>query len=211
MEQAKKGTRSTQKRSLERIALLLDTAEQLLLERNADDISLADISQIAQVPLPSIYNFFPNKSALFEALANRFHCEIGDTGKLINNTPFTSWQAFIESALRAGAAYQNANPSMMKLFLGAGVSAEIRKVDVTGNRVIAAALSDILTQKFVFAGGSDIELKMSVTLSICDGVWQLSYAEHEYITDEYILEGVRAAIAYLRAYLPEYLALRGGL
>ena len=37
-----------------------------------------------------------------------------------------------------------------------------------------------------------------------DSIWSLSYARHGTITDDLAREAQRAAIAYLRGYLPAY-------
>ncbi|TFY85520.1 TetR/AcrR family transcriptional regulator [Pseudomonas nabeulensis] len=208
MEKKKALSRAPQRRTIERVSLLLDSACDLLLELNVDEISLADISNRADIPLPSIYHFFPNKVSLFAALAQRCHQEIAACIDTYMPHDALTWQDFIECILKTSVEFLNSNPAVMKLFLGAGVSAEVRKADVVGNQHAARKLAEVLSGKFALSDGLDVEMKMAISFAISDGVWQLSYAKHGRISDEFVVEGVRASIAYLRSYFPEFMARR---
>ena len=50
-----------QKRSKERIQIILVTAEQILLERGIDAITIANISKYSGLKRTSTYKFFPTK------------------------------------------------------------------------------------------------------------------------------------------------------
>lgn len=200
--------RSQQKRSLERINLLLGTTEALLDVLSVDEISLADVASKAGVPLPSVYNFFPNKTALLEALAMRFHDELMTHMERCDAEQFTSWQELVAYVFNVGADYHTSHACVMKLFLGPGVSAEIKNADLTGNSNIAATYRRMLQRRFVFPFHEELENRLSVAVVICDSVWALSFCKQGSITPELRVEGIRAAIAYLRLYLPEYLTAR---
>lgn len=194
-----------QKRTLERTRILLDAAQSLLETRDTGDISLADIACQAGIPLPSAYHFFPNKTALFERLAQRFHEEISANVESCADDQIIEWQAFISDQLAAGALFQNQRPAMMRLFLGAGVSAEVRRADIQGNQAVAELLTDMLCTRFSINYADFLKTKIAIALAVCDGVWQLSYSKSGTITDEYLTEGISASISYLRRYLPEIL------
>ncbi|PHN17160.1 TetR/AcrR family transcriptional regulator [Pseudomonas sp. ICMP 561] len=195
--------KALQQRSIDRINTLLDSAQALLEHRGADDISLADIAREARIPLPSTYHFFPNKISLFERLAQRFHEDLAADAVIGLPLAGISWQAMLRESLVEGARYQNQRPAMMRLFLGAGVSAEVRSADVAGNRNVAMGMAKLLAERFHVHSESYLEEKIAIALAVCDGVWQLSYSRYGLITEELIGEGVRAALSYLRVYLPE--------
>jgi len=62
----------TQKRSRQRVDDILDAVAELLVERGFDAVTTDLIAEKAGIPVGSIYQFFPNKFAIFYALAIRY-------------------------------------------------------------------------------------------------------------------------------------------
>lgn len=61
-----------QTRSQERVNHILDVAEQLFIERGYEQTTTREIAQRAEVPVGSLYQFFPDKAAIVRALADRY-------------------------------------------------------------------------------------------------------------------------------------------
>jgi AcrR family transcriptional regulator len=61
-----------QARSQERVHHILDVAEQLLIELGYNQTTTRAIASRAEVPVGSLYQFFPDKEAIVKALANRY-------------------------------------------------------------------------------------------------------------------------------------------
>lgn len=64
--------RPKQARSQERVHHILDVAEQLFIELGYEQTTTRAISARAEVPVGSLYQFFPDKEAIVRALANRY-------------------------------------------------------------------------------------------------------------------------------------------
>lgn len=60
-----------QERSLKRFQALLDAAAVIFAERGFNGATTEEIAAKAGTPIGSLYQFFPNKGALFQALAER--------------------------------------------------------------------------------------------------------------------------------------------
>ncbi|MFH8572146.1 TetR/AcrR family transcriptional regulator [Streptomyces sp. NPDC017993] len=60
-----------QRRSAQRLARILDACAELLEETGYEDLSTRAVAGRAQVPIGSVYRFFPHKRAMAEALARR--------------------------------------------------------------------------------------------------------------------------------------------
>ncbi|GAA0472737.1 MULTISPECIES: TetR/AcrR family transcriptional regulator [Streptomyces] len=60
-----------QRRSAERLTRILDACAEVLDEQGYDDLSTRAVAARAEVPIGSVYRFFPNKRAMAEALALR--------------------------------------------------------------------------------------------------------------------------------------------
>jgi AcrR family transcriptional regulator len=63
----------TQKRSRERFEKILGCAEDLLLEKGSDAFRMSDIVERAGVPFGSLYQYFPDKTAIIGTLAERYN------------------------------------------------------------------------------------------------------------------------------------------
>lgn len=198
------GARRPQRtRGKERFSALLDVTEQLLAEHTDTEVTLAMIAHRAAVPLPSVYHFFPNRNAIYVELAHRFHQELAELSTTRISPSPDRWQTFLLTRQSRGRDYLNARPAALRLFMGAGVSAEVRSLDLRGNSSLAHVRANELRRRFVCTGLDGLVDWLAVSIGVMDGVWMLSYAEHGRITDHFLQEGWRASVAYLRTYLPE--------
>lgn len=199
------------KRGIERVELLLDATAELISEQPDEDVSLAQIAERSGVPLASIYHFFPNRNAALVALAQRYHQQIYALPTFPPGQLPARWQDVMAYRAEASAAFLNANPAALRLFMGAGVSVEVRNADISGNSRIASYRADYLRRTFVMAPMPDLEKRIALALAVIDGIWSYSYSQHRCITPEYVEEGAHTAILYLRRYLPEILPLQPGV
>ncbi|MEO3997014.1 TetR/AcrR family transcriptional regulator [Mesorhizobium sp. CAU 1732] len=199
-------SRPMRRRGVERHNLLLDATERLLSENSNEDVSLAQIAEAADVPLASVYHFFPNRNAAFVALAMRFNEEI----YRLSITPLTdpvpqTWQELLDMKHTRAAAFQNSRPAALRLFLGAGVSVAVRNADLSGNTRIARSRERLFDAYFHMPYIPEFIERLEIAGASMDGIWALSYGRHGRITDEYRREATASAIDYLRRFLPEFL------
>lgn len=61
----------TQKRSRERVDAILATATAMIAETGSDALRMSDLAQRAGISIGSLYQYFPDKSAVVHALAER--------------------------------------------------------------------------------------------------------------------------------------------
>lgn len=196
------------KRGIERFEHLLDCVAALIGEFPDDDISLAQVAERAGVPIASVYHFFPNRNAAFVALAQRYHRHLAQMSIIEGPSAPRRWQDVFEFRLRRSAAYLNSEPAALRLFMGFGVSVDVRNTDVAGNAALAERRAVYLREAYDIPVMPDLEHRIAISLALIDGIWALSYSNHKCITDEYLDEAVLAAVTYLRCYLPEYLQLK---
>jgi AcrR family transcriptional regulator len=68
---AARGRREVQNESLPTREVILDTAERLFALRGFDGVALRDLAREMNLTAPSLYNHFPSKQALYEAVLER--------------------------------------------------------------------------------------------------------------------------------------------
>ena len=66
----------TQKRSTNKVDIILKAAEGLLLEKTIEEITTTMIAERAGVTRTSLYHFFPSKIDVFDALSERYHNQL---------------------------------------------------------------------------------------------------------------------------------------
>lgn len=108
-----------QERGQRRIELILDAAEQVLAEVGLDVATTNAIAARARTSIGSLYQFFPNKEAIIQALLLRCATRMYTFRETLL-TPETASSltpsAWIERVVDALAAMQAASPSFQVLF-----------------------------------------------------------------------------------------------
>jgi len=195
------------RRGIERFEKLLDATETLLIARPDENISLALVASTADVPLPSIYHFFKNTDAILVALAQRYHADLAEMARKDLDPPPKTWQEIIRRRQEGGVLFLNNHPSALRLFMGAGVSAQVRTLDLQGNASLATLRAAEFRRWFDCRSIPDLEARIAISIGLMDGIWALSWSQRNRITDAFLDESTRASIAYLRCFLPEILPM----
>ena len=76
MKKASRRRVPAQERSKERVARILDAAAHEFAERGVEASTIESIAERADTSVGSIYQFFPNKLAIYEAIGNTYLEEV---------------------------------------------------------------------------------------------------------------------------------------
>ena len=135
-----------QKRSRARFEMILDTAEQVLLDKGADAFRMSDIVARAGVPHGSLYQYFPDKAAVIATLAAR----LGDRGRDCVAaelagiaTPAGLGPALQRIADGFFAMYQDI-PAMRVIWQATQADPALQRLDADESAALAALLADRL-------------------------------------------------------------------
>ena len=193
-------------RGIERRERLLDTAEDLLSQRDLRSISLKEIAEAAGVSTSSAYHFYGSAEEVWAELAHRF-------GRLLEEAitrPHPArhrknWQSLWEACIdRAVRIYQE-HPAYQKLILGGQAPPAIKLAD----RDHDAQLGDLLVKTFIehfgFQPFPGCERIFFIAVEIVDLILSLSVIREGTISGEMAAEAKLASRAYLAEYLHESL------
>lgn len=188
---------------------LLDNLELLLESRETNEITLADLSQAAQVPTASVYHFFPNRDAAFAALAQRqFAIPLSAEVLFPPGESYDSWQQLIGKLLdRLQTEFESSIPRL-KIKFGPTPCWATREVLIENNRQVAALLHSGFAERFTLPAAQDWRENFVMAVTIADAFWSLSFSRSGRITTQSADEARRAVIAYLSTYLGDSLESR---
>ncbi|RTR38764.1 TetR/AcrR family transcriptional regulator [Shewanella canadensis] len=191
--------------NLRREKLIL-AGKSLLEERCIEDISLANVAKLAEIPLASSYHFFPNINSLWVEIASVFGTEISQViFKSFTLDEDDNWQAIIRICIRRAAELYRNNRSYQQLIIGGKTPAYIKLADRRNDEVIGRLLIDAIEDHFVIPDFPDQAQVFFHAVEIADLMFMLSVNKHDEITDKMEEEAKRASIAYLKCYLGEFL------
>ena len=132
----------TQKRSRARFEAILETAEQILLEKGADAFRMSDIVARAGVPHGSLYQYFPDKTAVIATLALRANAA-GQDCVATELAQITGPQDLADELSRVTDGYYDmfrAQPVMQAIWQATQADPALQKLDADDR----AALADLL-------------------------------------------------------------------
>lgn len=120
-----------QARSRERVDRILDAAAQLLSEQGYNAVKTNHIAKRAGVSIGSVYQFFPNRFAIFHALAARYQDRIAEMldeymGPKAKPRP---WEQAIDEVIDMYAEMWRQEWSFFGVWLAIQNTAELREAD----------------------------------------------------------------------------------
>lgn len=188
----------TQKRSRERVERMIAVASTLIAEKGSDALRMGEVAEKADVSIGSLYQFFPDKSALIRALADRYQkaseaCiaealagvkDREDLEKAFSELVDTYYGIFL------------AEPVMRDIWSGTQADKALRELELAHSRANAGMLLDVLMR--LCPGEDQAALETSAFL-----IWQLGEATMRLAVSVDRAEGDRLVTAYKRMALSE--------
>lgn len=135
-----------QDRSRQRVERILDSASEVFLERGYDAATTEEIARLAGTSIGSVYQFFPNKLAIFNAIALR--C-VGRAKEIFDTfmTPEAidrPWTELLDGAIDTFATYHRTEPGFRAILLNWRVSADMVLANDDVNREFARRAEAVL-------------------------------------------------------------------
>ncbi|MCH7313081.1 TetR/AcrR family transcriptional regulator [Acinetobacter sp. ANC 3882] len=137
-----------QKRSLERLELVLLTTINLLENNHIEECSIQEISEISGVPRNFIYQYFPTVNHLFSLIVNNYYVELNhylkEKSEFYEN--LTAMLIF-EDMIKNSSSFFNQNKAASALILGGPINIDGSNLHQTINESIAKDLFHVLNNK----------------------------------------------------------------
>lgn len=153
------GRKPRQKRAIERVALILDTAVEMILETDINALKLNELADRANIPVGSVYQYFPSRTAIIKRLMDDEFERIREISRQ-RYTLVTNEEEFVHCLLDGiNDVYKmtSANPVLLELWAGSQADALIRHLHDEDNVYHANLLLE--TALRVLPDASEDELK----------------------------------------------------
>jgi AcrR family transcriptional regulator len=182
-----------QARSADRVVRILDAAAALLDEVGPEALTTSTIAARAGVSVGSLYQYFPDKHAVVEALARR---AFGRFSARLDRVRARSWQAAVDDVIDAYVAFARDEPGFLVLSFGGPIGIRALDPQDDNSAVVARALGTVLKAPTF----SDDVLRLAVEVG--DAILQLAF-RRDRSGDPLLVEEAKTAVkAYLATKLP---------
>lgn len=170
-----------QARSRARVAQILAAADGILSQEGFEALTVRRIAQEAGVPVGSIYQFFPDKAAVVDALAHGYIGEFDSAiARLVEGAEDAqdadAWADPVGRLVDEFADLYRSRPGYVALWSGRHLSPELARADEANNLAIAAGVRRILVARGILHDGPDLERNSQVAVRVADALLQFAFA-----------------------------------
>ena len=132
-----------QKRSRDKYDLILSTAKELIGERGNDSVSMREIAKQAGLAISSIYQYFPDKNAILEAIMRSYFDSIREliTSFLYDVETFDDLQGGINFGVDLFYCLFKQDPALAALWTGMQANNELKEMDTEDSRFNAKLIA----------------------------------------------------------------------
>lgn len=187
-----------QARSRARVRRLLEAADRVLGTEGFVGLTMRRLADEAVVPVGTIYQFFPDKAAVVDALARRYIAEFEEMiGALVEAAERERWDDVVETVVGGAIAMYRSHPGYLAIWTGRHLSPELQRADDANNAAIAAGLRRILVAQCGLTDDEDLARACRVAVHTTDALLQLAFREDPRGDDAILAEARRLQTLYL--------------
>jgi AcrR family transcriptional regulator len=188
-----------QERSAKRVEKMLDASAQLIDEIGYDSLTTTLIAKRAGVAVGSLYQFFPDKRAVVQALTQRnLERFLAQVNERLNTVDLTHWWDVVDSMLDIYLRMHREVPGFSKVHFGDVVDIRLLDDRRDNNRVVSDSLAGLLTNSLEL-DIEDISLPVSIAVETADALLNLAFRRSpqgdQEVVDEtkYLIKGYLAS------------------
>ncbi|GII02219.1 TetR/AcrR family transcriptional regulator [Planobispora takensis] len=188
----------SQRRSARRVERMLDACADLLDEIGYEALSTTRIAERAGVAIGSIYQFFPDKKAITQAVTRR-HVErfMSRIGTRFLSEDYSGWWDAVDAIIDEYVEMHRTVPGFRSLHFGDVVDLNLLDGVSDNNTVIAGRLRGLLLQEYGLADSEEFDLAIMVAVEAGDAVLKLAFRHDPEGAPQIVQEAKRLIRGYL--------------
>jgi AcrR family transcriptional regulator len=139
----------TQERAKKRVERIIEAASHVFAGEGFEAATMEGIAARAETSIGSIYQFFPNKLSLFNALGRHYHDRLRAFFDLVLSGPLLErpWEEILDSGIDAFMAFHENEPGFRAVWVGLHLTNEVVTEGEAINRDFAKRIEGILGAK----------------------------------------------------------------
>ncbi len=193
-----------QARSLERVNRILDVAAELFEREGYRATTTNAIASRAQVPIGSLYQFFPDKAAIMQALAVRYTEKLHQRLAQLETADTTtlSLSDYVEQMVDTVMSFFHDYSGYHAIFMQVqGSMPELEQIDEATDKQLIQDLVITLSQWQPDLTPEDCEAIAFVVVKVIGTLLWLSLSQEESLQKRLVTETKRVIRSYLQEYV----------
>jgi AcrR family transcriptional regulator len=191
--------RPVQERGRRRFAQILDAGRSQLATVGVDGFTLEHVAEAAEVPIGSVYQFFPNKHALIAELSAQDTEAIAtELEQAATRFPAEDWQTNVDRLIDDLADMWRRDPSRRHVWLAMQSTAATRSLAAEQTSQVVDEVVPLVTPLMPRRGGRDVRVVAEVVVQMCYSLLHFSVHDDRPHRNT-VRELKRALRSYLRA------------
>jgi AcrR family transcriptional regulator len=182
---------------------MLDASARLIDEVGYDALTTTLIAKRAGVAVGSLYQFFPDKRAVVQALTqrnlDRFTAAVSER---LAAEDVGHWWDVVDSILDIYLDMHRSVPGFSKVHFGDVVDRQLLDDSRDNNKVIADSLTE-LVRKYIETPGDELSLAITVAIEVADALLKLAFHRDPQGDPEIVDETKHLIKGYLASRLGE--------
>ncbi|WP_026117984.1 TetR/AcrR family transcriptional regulator [Nocardiopsis alkaliphila] len=181
-----------------RVQRMLDCCAELLDEVGYDNLSTTRIAERAGVAIGSIYQFFPDKKAITQALGLRFLDQFSArVTERLADASFTHWTIAVDTIIDEYIDMHRNVPGFRSLHFGDIVDTRLLSGGSDNNRVLSVRLRKILVSVTGIPDEDELDRAIHVSVEAADAVLKLAFRDDPDGDPALVYEAKRLVSSYL--------------
>jgi AcrR family transcriptional regulator len=192
-----------QARSQERVNRILDVAEDLFARQGYAATTTNAIAAQAQVPIGSLYQFFPDKTAILQALAHRYADKLHQALTVVDGAELAtlSLSDYVNQLIDITDHFFTDNPSYYAIFMEVqGTIRELEEIDEATDAQLIQDLAISLARRDASLEPADYEAIAFVLVKAIGTLLWLALGQEKPFRQRLVVETKRLALQYLQSY-----------
>ncbi|MGH3951537.1 MAG: TetR family transcriptional regulator [Pseudonocardiaceae bacterium] len=164
-----------QQRSAKRVALMLDSCAELIDEVGYDALTTTLIAKRADVAVGSLYQFFPDKRAVVQALTQRnFEHFMQAVQERITSIDSTHWWDIVDTLLDVYLQMHRELPGFSKVHFGDVVDVHLLDEYRDNNSVVSDSLAALMSTQ-LHLPAEQIALPITIGVETADALLKFAF------------------------------------
>ncbi|UOZ09080.1 MULTISPECIES: TetR/AcrR family transcriptional regulator [unclassified Amycolatopsis] len=188
-----------QQRSAKRVEQMLDASAALIDELGYDALTTTLIAKRAGVAVGSLYQFFPDKRAVVQALtARNLERFVGAVNERLNQLGPEHWWDVVDSILDIYLEMHRSVPGFSKVHFGDIIDRQLLDETRDNNAVIVDSLTDLLASQ-VDRPVEDLRFAITIANEVADALLKLAFRKEPSGDEKFVAEAKYVVKGYLAA------------